>query len=123
EGDIEERSAFGIGMANILQHLKTGRLNIDLFGGHLECLHELEGVAAGLVACCKARKHICQDIAAWQTQPIERLSTDDQRMRRIQSSRNTDNHFPDPCGSETFHQAMDLDVVRFETALIPLGRI
>ncbi len=59
----------------------------------------------------EARHGVGQDVGARQTQQVDRLGGDDQRVGRVEAAGHADHHPLDACRSQPLHEPGDLDVV------------
>ncbi|MCY1172388.1 hypothetical protein D9M73_125230 [compost metagenome] len=111
-------------MPHIGEHLARGGADVDLVAIDAKRAHQRPGVAFGVIAGGKARHGESEDAVARQAQPVHRLGRDDQRMRRIEPARYTDDEALGLRRLKALEQPFDLDVERLIAIGIQfLGRV
>src|SRR5215813_4468946 len=110
-------------MVQVAQHLLAARANVNFVGLTADSLHEGTGIGQRARTRGKTRHGVGFDISAWIVQQIHSTSCDNKGLRRIQPTRDTHHHLADAGTGEAFHQALDLDVVRFVTPAVAHCRV
>ncbi len=80
EGDVVDLLALAERMADIGQHLRRGRLDVDLRCGNAQGFHETPRVPVGLVGGAEARHRVGEDVLAAEAQAIHRATGNDKSM-------------------------------------------
>ena len=88
--------------------------------GDAEGFHQSVRVLQRLTAGGESRHRKAEDVFPRQPETIHRLRGDDEGMRRIQAAGNPDDHPLEAAALQAFHQAVHLNVVRFEAAFVAL---
>src|ERR1041384_7016945 len=123
EGHIIDWLVPGTGMADVAENFRASRANINFTGGDPERLHQVAGIGQSLLAGREARHRVSKDVLPGQPHPIHRLGCNDERLGGIQAARNPNDDALGSGAGETLEQTVDLDVVSFVAALVPLARI
>ena len=108
---------------DVAEHLFAGRPDVNLAGGDAQRLHQLVRVAQRQLARGEPGHGVSQNVLPRQPQPVHGPGRDDERLRRVQAARDADDHSFDAGARQPLEQAMHLDVVGFEAALVPFARI
>ena len=100
------------------QHLFRRRLDIEFARRRAQRLHQRPGIGLGVIRGREPRHRISQNAVARQTEQIERLGTDQQRLGGVQAAGNPDHHLLQSGGANPLRQPGDLDVVGLVTILL-----
>ena len=123
EGDVIDLLAAAERMADIGQHLRRRRLDVDLRRRDAQRLHQPPGIGVGFVRRAKARHRVGEDVLAAEAEAIHRPADDDQRMGRIEAARHADDGILGAARLQALRQSLDLDVVGLVAIVAQLGRI
>ena len=108
-------------MAEILQHLRGHRADVDLLERDAERLAELVRVRLRVVARREARHRVRQDVGARASEAVHRLGRDDERVRRVETTRDTDDDLRLADRAHALLECADLDLVRLVAVLGEAG--
>ena len=67
-------------MADVAEHLRTSRFDVDLAASHAQGLHQFASVFKRVRARCEPRHGVGQDVRARQFHPIHGLGGDDEGL-------------------------------------------
>ena len=123
ERDVVDLLAAAERMADIGQHLLGRRLDVDFGGRDAQFAHQPPGILVGFVRGAEAGHRVGQHVLAIETQQVHRPASHQQRMRRIETARHTDDGALDAARLQPLRQPLDLDVVGLVAIVAQLGRI
>ena len=123
KGDVIDLLAAAERMADIGQHLRRRRLDVDLRRRDAQRLHQPPGIGVGFVRRAEARHRVGEDVLAAEAEAIHRPADDDQRMGRIEAARHADDGILGAARLQALRQSLDLDVVGLVAIVAQLGRI
>ena len=123
EGHIINLLPAGEGVVDIAEHLGAGRANVDFRGRNTQGGHQAPRIAKRQLASRKARHRVCEDVFARQSQAVHSFGGDDEGVGGVQAPGYADNCALCAHARKPLKQAVDLDVVGLEPALVPLVRI
>ncbi len=100
-------------MAEVAQHLSCRGFDIELARGAVAPSARISfpGVGLGRGPMGESRHRVGQDALAWQSQQIECLSADQQRLGRVQSARDAEHDLTQPRRPQTLSQARHLGML------------
>src|SRR5688500_14166354 len=123
ERDVVHRLPTRERMADVLEHLHAGRLDVDLRRADAERAHEIPRVAIGVIARREARHRVGENVRSRQPELIHRAGGDDQRLRRIEATRYANYDLVDAGSGQALDKSVYLNVVRFVAAAVALRRV
>ncbi|MNI34320.1 hypothetical protein D3C73_883090 [compost metagenome] len=110
-------------MADILEMLQAGGLDVHYLERSAECLDQADGVVVGTVRCAETRHGDRQHIAGRAAEQLHRPHGDEQRQRGIQTAGDADYRLLSADVADALHQAGGLDGENLPAAVVPLLRI
>ena len=123
ESDVVDLLALGERMADVGQHLRCRRLDVDLVGRHPQSLHQAPGILVRLIRRAETRHGVGEDVLAAEAEPIHGAAGHDQRMGGVEAARHADDRVLRPARLQTLRQPLHLDVVGLVAIVPQLGGI
>ena len=118
EGHVVGGLTLAVGVADVLQHLRGRRTDIDLLEGRAQVLAQQGRVLLRALGGGKAGQRVAQDVRARTAQQVHRVRGHDQSVRRIQAARNADDDLRVADRAQALDQARDLNVVGLVAVLL-----
>ena len=118
EGHVVGGLALTVGVADVGQHLRGRRADVDLLEGGAQVLTQQGRVLLRALGGGETGQRVAQDVRARTAQQVHRAGGHDQRMRRIQAARHTDDDFRVADRAQALDQAGHLNVVGLVAVLL-----
>ena len=122
-GHVVDRGAVGRGVAEVAQHLRGGRPDVDLVGRHPQRGHEPMRVGQGGGAGREPGQRVGEHVRAGQAEAVHRPDGDEQRLGGVQTAGHADHRPVQAGGLQPGGQALHLDVVHLRAACRQAGRV
>ena len=118
EGDIVRGLTLAVGVADVGQHLRGRRADVDLLEGRAQVLAQQGRVRLRALGRSKTGQRVAQNVRARSPQQVHRAGGHDQRVRRIQAARDPDDDLWVADRAQALDQAGDLNVVGLVAVLL-----
>ena len=110
-------------MPHVGQQLASRRANIDRLAGNIEAFAQRNRVRLRVIGRCETGHRVGQDVRSRPTQHIHCARRDDQSMRGIEATGNTNNDLRITDRLEALNQTMNLNIVGLVAVLSQALRI
>ena len=121
EGHVVGGLALAVGVADVGQHLRGRRADVDLLEGRAQVAAQQRRVRLRALRCGKTGQRVAQDVRAWPAHQVHRAGSHDQCVRRIQAARHADDDLRVSDRAQALDQARDLNVVGLVAVLLQAG--
>ena len=118
EGDIVRGLTLAVGVADVGQHLRGRRADVDLLEGRAQVLAQQGRVRLRALGRGETGQRVAQNVRARSPQQVHRAGSHDQRVRRIQAARDPDDDLWVADRAQALDQAGDLNVVGLVAVLL-----
>ena len=118
EGHVVGGLALSVGVADIGQHLRGCRTDVDLLERRAQVAAQQRRVRLRAFGGREAGQRVAQDVRAWTAEQVHRMCGNDQRVRRIQAARDADDDFRVADRAQALDQSGHLNVVGLVAVLL-----